>query len=1413
MAAEDSRRTCTVVLHDDRVSQDDVLCGVDILATGTMGYLRAAGAKTLCIMPKAAAAAPNEVSLHTSLADRFGFENRLKATVQPVEDFGVVTATHVELYFRDHHLTRADMWRIMCLLDRTVMYRGQRIKYLGSTVAQVEALYIRGTHVESAYTTEVITRPIFRSGSARYTILFQLSREMLQGWIDGELMYERAVDGFVSELFGRWDALGVRHTITLVLFGRKVIGQSDPQDKPTDFYRVIAADVPSTHCHELLRKLKNALNDTSLPRQLTLASDGNSLEAVHIAATEFSNDNIDPHLSSTGASIIAVTAGTGIFATDHALLRDTTHLLMGNSIGVDIVALSPKPLHPVPLFSYEREGVKEFALPHWVDISFWQTPIHKYTPSWSLPAAETALVEVSLPHTNPVDHDPEFSLASAMDHHDQSMFAAAEAPQQPRIGYPDATLSVSASSASTLKKPAPSGEKYKISTARPAEQIHRKELDALSPYAGDSIKPPKSSKLPHALMAPGGRKISLGPKGLAPGRSAASTTITTEHAQHGKEPAMPSTFAPNEGSSGIARQIRQSLAKKSSHQTLSSLPDRTSVETSRPINISASRELDSEAGDSRPLLGHSIFSTGTENDFTNGSTLWQTPKANHDPFYAAMKAAEEEGHWTTSPWVTLLNPCNPKRSNMRVAAHYRKWQHVFPRAVSSSTFKWRSMCSPAALPLTAEYRPSLRQLENYPHKTVRSLVVGNGYKDDSDPAGRVLDQLIVLRLLFGFQQTSIGQHAGSLGDGTEKDRRILMALGNTYHELRYLSDSEIQVVEFSLQDAARPHEEDRPGKHRVKFRSPIMKRSLQTDIGPARVQKQPEWTKLDDKIVSKDQRSMYKSCSQMRLVLIPVDQSRPSHGVSTASRELSDEERRIDGIQKLTQLWQRSRYFTDEDQQHHASLTKSRSANASGERDPNPLAIEYQTRDPSTVINAYGPALTGQLTETESIPPLFGESELYHTSTFDVAKLTAQMQEPPPRGVEARDRRWFTRLHFRCFRGDEMVNWLMRVFKDLHSREDAVAIGNELMRRGIFAHVRHKHAFLDGNFFYQVAGTHRTAEYPDNASMFSKATLRSIPPTPLVERNSPMLRPAQVSSPLSKASNRESESSGRPTPTMVASDKKQLFLSQEMLLNVDTNKKSSQLELLNLHYDRLHNPENCYHIQLEWLTTTPKLIREAIARWASLVEGYGLRLVQVPITEACSLPLEYPLDQPLKVKLALRPPEKNLLATPAFEPYAFAPRAMEDPVAYQKALLRHLDFVLDFEAVASFTTKIDVLYSYGTEDDWYERTSFVHTSGTLLAQITGDDNSDFLLVPNRLSSQKSGTGRLPETKSAEEITADFVSFCHDDKALKAFYDDISKPSTTPGSPFSSDSNGLDSDVPPISLPPHLMHRAALKGIG
>ena len=126
MAVGQSRRPCTVVLHDNRVSQDDVLCGANVLPTGFLAFLTAVGAKRLCLIATSAAPYSDEISVHVSLAQRFGFENRVKGTVELVEDYNAATATHVELFFRDEHLSRADMWHIMQRLHETVIYKGQK---------------------------------------------------------------------------------------------------------------------------------------------------------------------------------------------------------------------------------------------------------------------------------------------------------------------------------------------------------------------------------------------------------------------------------------------------------------------------------------------------------------------------------------------------------------------------------------------------------------------------------------------------------------------------------------------------------------------------------------------------------------------------------------------------------------------------------------------------------------------------------------------------------------------------------------------------------------------------------------------------------------------------------------------------------------------------------------------------------------------------------------------------------------------------------------------------------------------------------------------------------------------------------------------------------------------------------------
>lgn len=151
----------------------------------------------------------------------FGFRNQTIVAVAVVKDEQTATATHIELTFRDQYLSRADMWRIASssLYHKTI-YRGQRLLFLDSVKATVNAIFVKGREVLSAHVTSR-TKPIFRSESARFVIYLQMSTEMWE-WdeLSGKIMFEKAVDGYLSELFERWNGIKARHTVTVVLFGR-----------------------------------------------------------------------------------------------------------------------------------------------------------------------------------------------------------------------------------------------------------------------------------------------------------------------------------------------------------------------------------------------------------------------------------------------------------------------------------------------------------------------------------------------------------------------------------------------------------------------------------------------------------------------------------------------------------------------------------------------------------------------------------------------------------------------------------------------------------------------------------------------------------------------------------------------------------------------------------------------------------------------------------------------------------------------------------------------------------------------------------------------------------------------------------------------------------------------------------------
>lgn len=1153
MAVKKIERPCTVVLHDDRVSQEDVLCGNDILPEGGMGILSAKNAIPIHILATTRALIPKEISLHVTLGERFLFENRMSATVTIINDDNEATANHVEFFFRDICLSRADMWQMTRSMEGGVIYKNQEIKFLGKNTAIARTIYINGQEANSALVRQPTTKPIFRSGSARFTLLIQVSREMLERWLGGHLMFESLIEGYLTELFRRWEDLKMRHHFSVVLFGRSVGNTRRTTETGAtsyghdDFFHVVCEDVPGSDWRRILLNLKHAFNSSRLPRQVSLAREGNLLEAIYTATLDVVNDSTDPHLSNTGISIIAITAGSGFFDSDHSLLKQTTNLLLGNSIGVDIVALSPKPLHPVPLFKYQIGQQVEYALPHWADISYWQWSNH--SPRWSL--AESADVkDIAIAPLKLDASGTAFpSGASLMSKFDSGRFASEDSILGERIALPRADIGPD-----PLKSLRSSAKTSKMSLSdRPVGDGAARSVVSKS---SSTFPRPKKESSVHPLLQ-SGRKISLGPRGIAPVSGVASTTISTEYASHGKD-VQPTTFTPNEASSGLAKQIRQSLARKSSSHSLASQPSNEQGRNTKPIDIhsgsmSAIHETNHTSEETQAAQPH-VDSPAAE---PSPELLSKTPRPFASQSTLPEVEAKELAQQALTPWLTLVNPCNPRRDNMRIASQYRKWHHVFPKAIDSGSFKWDSMGAPASLPLSTDFAPTARELDkHYDHK-LRRLIL-SGLTDSPDESAGLIHKLISLRLARGFQLVAKSTKSSSASLRSLQGP-ILMSVGTLYHEIEIVSNLELQVIEYH----PNTHEEFVPltedgTKQEYKPRLGSSSTAIDVQKGLENL----DWASLDQALVNDTADLPVIGASQMRFVLLPTEITTRAEGGSNTirSRDLSEEEKRIDGIQRLTQLWQRHRLVTLEDKSHQASLAKPRAMKSVIDRDPNPLAIEYQTRDPSIVLNAQDTSLTGHLADTEVSTPLFAESEMYHSSNFDLVKLVKQMQEPPPLGVEVRDRRWFTRMHLKCFRGDEMTNWLLGVFKDLNTREEAVDMGNELMNRGIFTHVRHKHEFRDGNYFYQIASTHRTTEYPDTAGFFLKSLGRSVPATPISEVRG---------SPLSKPLVPDSDSSSKGTPSVVPTEKKQIALSQMLQYNVDPAYKSIRPEVINLHFGTL----------------------------------------------------------------------------------------------------------------------------------------------------------------------------------------------------------------------------------------------------
>ncbi|KAH7395088.1 hypothetical protein DE146DRAFT_615572 [Phaeosphaeria sp. MPI-PUGE-AT-0046c] len=836
-----------------------------------------------------------------------------------------------------------------------------------------------------------------------------------------------------------------------------------------------------------------------------------------------------------------------------------------------------------------------------------------------------------------------------------------------------------------------------------------------------------------------------------------------------------------------------------------------------------------------------------------------------------------------APWAVLVNPCNPKKNSINPRNQFRRWHHVFPRTLRASTVKWRSLCSPAAVPLTHEWFPTAEQIATEYNESPYKITQNEDDEMLEAPKSResLVRELIAFRLSHGFQ-VIVGAAVADFSGRQEKalasilapeymsadGDTIFMSVGNSIHQLVCVAGGEVEVKRYNRKPTTALESSagvDTPFPYRAYIRTAFEGKYNPRDVVLRPPRKEYNWNLIDTFLAGyHEELSDVLRFWRARFVLIPVEIPIMNRRPLAMLSEDSPEEIRLEGIRKLTQLWQRNRHVPLEERSFQTAVSKK-------QKDPNPLAIAYHTRDPSAILAAGPDAAVFSESESGLQNTLFSGSEKYSSSHIDLKKLAEDLQDEG--GIQMLDRRWHWKLHYTCFLGFDLVNWLLSNFKDVETRDEAVELGNELMNKGLFIHVQRRHQFRDGNFFFQMAPEYRASRADTRTSWFGmRKSDKSVPSTPLADgpRTSPLASKITRSRPSTSDSSSTSDSGheGDKTPTRMGSPKRKVSMSRVMRYDVDSRKRSYRPEVISLHYDRLHNPDNCYHIRIDWMNVTAKLIEDAIVTWATSVEKYGLKLVEVPIAEVADIVDHHPFRSPYTVDLALQPPQAPPEA--GWDSTHFSPQySKADKFAYHKALLRKLNFVLDMEAASAFPPDIEVSYSWGNPD--YKNTQFIHRSGTLLAQIT--DEGNFRLLANRLAHSRvkdngrirltdpyehkkaimdgSHSSRLPSTpaeranphrspfsspvtrpiqdssllhtalqdrmqnaptqlalsaaQTAEQVKDEVEAFCSDAHALSAFYNEAFRQAPSPSPRILP---VLDDKIPNLGLPPAISIREA-----
>ncbi|XP_074247079.1 GATOR1 complex protein DEPDC5 isoform X13 [Saimiri boliviensis] len=640
-----------------------------------------------------------------------------------------VTLDLVELTFKDQYIGRGDMWRLKKSLVSTCAYITQKVEFAGIR-AQAGELWVKNEKVMCGYISED-TRVVFRSTSAMVYIFIQMSCEMWDFDIYGDLYFEKAVNGFLADLFTKWKEKNCSHEVTVVLFSRTFYDAKSVDEFPEinrasirqdhkgrfyeDFYKVVVQNERREEWTSLLVTIKKLFIQYPVLVRLEQAegfpqgdnstsAQGNYLEAINLSFNVFDKHYINRNFDRTGQMSVVITPGVGVFEVDRLLMILTKQRMIDNGIGVDLVCMGEQPLHAVPLFKLHNRSAPrdsrlgdDYNIPHWINHSFYtsksQLFCNSFTPRIKLAGKK--------PASEKAKNGRDTSLGS---------------PKESENALP-IQVDYDAYDAQVFRLPGPSRAQC-LATCRSV-----RERESHSRKSASSCDVSSSPSLP-------------------------SRTLPTEEVR---------SQASDDSSLG-----------KSANILMIPHPHLHQYEVSSSLGYTSTRDV-------------------LENMMEPPQRDSSAPGRFHVGSAESMLHVRPGGY---TPQRALINPFAPSRMPMKLTSNRRRWMHTFPVGMNPRTqnkdsledsvstspdpiltlsappvvpgfcctvgVDWKSLTTPACLPLTTDYFPDRQGLQNdYTEGCYDLLPEADIDRRDEEgvqmTAQQVFEEFICQRLMQGYQ--------------------------------------------------------------------------------------------------------------------------------------------------------------------------------------------------------------------------------------------------------------------------------------------------------------------------------------------------------------------------------------------------------------------------------------------------------------------------------------------------------------------------------------------------------------------------------------------------------------------------------------------------------------------------------------